>query len=102
MKEQHVDTDWRTVQVFISSQAAGVFEVEVDTTSRGVRCNCPVWKKHSLCKHTDFVVSRMRKDNGNYSIQIPNDVPEEMAIEASDDAQSFREFVLKYAKIEVI
>ena len=97
-----MDSDWRTVQVFISSQAAGVFEVEVDTASRGVRCTCPVWKKTKFCKHTEFVSSRMRVNNGNYSIQIPHDVPEEMAFDASDDARSFREFVLRYAKIEVI
>jgi hypothetical protein len=33
---------------------------------------------------------------------VPNEVPEEMAVEASEDAEKFREFVVKYAKIEVL
>ena len=102
MKGQHMKSPWRTVQVFISSQSAGVFEVEIDTDTRSTRCSCPVWKKRFECKHTDFVKDRMRFNRGNYSIQIPNEIPEELAVEASVDANSFRDFVLKYAKIEVI
>lgn len=97
-----MESAWRTVQVFISSQAAGVFEVEVDTETKQTRCSCPVWKKSATCKHVSFVKQRMRHSNGHYSIQIPNEVPEELAHEASESPEAFREFVLKYAKIEVI
>lgn len=102
MKGNHVDTPWRTVQVFISAQAAGVFEVEVDTETKKLRCSCPRWKKNFNCKHTRFVNDRMIMNNGHYSILVPNEIPEEVALEASDDANKFREFVVKYAKIEVI
>ena len=56
---------WRTVQLFLSATAAGVFEVEVDTDTKNIRCNCPVWKKSTSCKHTSFVKTRMRMNNGH-------------------------------------
>jgi hypothetical protein len=33
---------------------------------------------------------------------VPNSIPEEVALEANSDADKFREFVVKYAKIEVL
>jgi hypothetical protein len=33
---------------------------------------------------------------------VPNSITEELAIEANADAEKFREFVVKYAKIEVL
>ena len=102
MKGMSVESPWRTVQLFISAQAAGVFEVEVDTDTKHTRCNCPVWKKSSACKHTFFVDTRMRLNQGHYSILVPNEVSEDLAIEANDDAKKFRDFVVRYAKVEVI
>lgn len=101
MKGVGMSSTWRTVQLFISSQAAGVFEVEIDTESKEVRCSCPKWKKTLDCKHVRFVTNRL-EENGHYSILIPNEVPEELAFEANVDPKKFREFVLKYAKIEVL
>lgn len=102
MRGMSMESAWRTVQLFISSQAAGVFEVEVDTESKKIRCNCPVWKKSINCKHTTFVTNKMRMNNGNYSILVPTEIPEELAIEANGDPKKFRDFVLKHAKIEVL
>ena len=102
MKGMSMESPWRTVQLFISSQAAGVFEVEVDTTTKRIRCNCPVWKKTLNCKHINFINNKMRMNNGNYSILVPSEVPEELALEANDDPAKFREFVIKYAKVEVL
>lgn len=96
-----MSSPWRTVQQFISEQAMGIFEVEVNTETKEARCNCPVWAKKGSCKHTQFVNFRIRH-TGHYSIMIPHEVPEEMAFAANEDAQSFREFVVKYAKIEVL
>jgi hypothetical protein len=97
-----MESPWRTVQVFLSAQNAGVFEVEVDTETKETRCSCPVFIKRDSCKHTTFVNMRMKLNKGHYSILVPNEVPEDMAIEANDDPEKFREFVLKYAKIEVL
>jgi hypothetical protein len=102
MKGGSVKTSWRTVQLFISAQAAGIFEVEVDTETKKLRCNCPKWKKTFNCKHVRFVEDRMYMNSGHYSILIPEEIPEELALDASDTAEKFREFVVKYAKIEVL
>jgi len=102
MRGMSMESTWRTIQVFISSQAAGIFEVEVDTASSKIRCTCPVWRKTASCKHVSFVEQKMRFNNGHYSVQIPTDVSEDLALEANDTSETFREFVLRYAKIEVL
>jgi hypothetical protein len=102
MKGNDVQTSWRTVQLFISAQAAGIFEVEVDTETKKLRCSCPKWKKFFSCKHVRFVHDRMIVNGGHYSVLIPQEVSEDLAFEANDDAAKFREFVVKYAKIEVL
>lgn len=102
MRGKRMQTAWRTAQLFISSQAAGVFEVDVNTETRELRCSCPVWQKTNICKHSIFVSRRIAMNNGHYSIQIPYEIPEEMAIEANETPEKFREFILKYAKIEVL
>ena len=85
MKGMSMESPWRTVQLFISSQAAGVFEVEVDTGTKRVRCSCPVWKKSLKCKHVSFVNNKMRMNNGHYSIIVPEEIPEELAAQANSD-----------------
>jgi hypothetical protein len=102
MKGSSMQTSWRTIQLFISAQAAGIFEVEVDTQTKKLRCSCPKWKKFFDCKHVRFVHERMLFNGGQYSVLIPEEVPEELALEANDNAEKFREFVVKYAKIEVL
>jgi hypothetical protein len=101
MKGPNVSSDWMTVQQFISAQGAGVFEVELETETKETRCNCPVWDKKRTCKHVSFVESKM-KHRGHYSISVPTSVPEEWALEASQDPDKFREFVINYATIEVL
>ena len=96
-----MSSSWRTVQQFISEQAIGVFDVDVNTETRETRCNCPVWVKRGSCKHTQFVNFRI-KHTGHYSILIPSEVSDELAEEANEDPAKFREFVVKYAKIEVL
>jgi len=91
--------EWMTVQQFLSSH--GVFEVELDTDSKAVRCNCPVWVKRQACKHASFVSQKIRT-TGHYSINVPVGVPEEWAVEASQDPSKFRDFVVNYATIEVL
>ena len=95
-------SSWRTIQMFISSQAAGIFEVEVDTETRDIRCNCPVWRKTASCKHTKFVNGKMRSHRGHYAIRVPESVPEDLVEEAIDDPLAFRELILKYNKVEVL
>jgi hypothetical protein len=44
----------------------------------------------------------MLVNGGQYAVLIPQEIPEELALEANDTAAKFREFVVKYAKIEVL
>lgn len=102
MKGRQMESVWRTVQVFISAQGAGIFEVEINTETKKTRCNCPVFAQKHKCKHSKFVESKVEGNSGHYSILVPHEVSEELAYEASEDPKKFREFVLKYAKVEVI
>jgi len=101
MKGPQVSSAWRTVQQFISAQGMGIFEVEVETDTKETRCTCPVYIKKGSCKHIQFVNEKI-KTTGHYSILVPNEIPEEMAFEANENSEKFREFVVKYAKIEVL
>jgi hypothetical protein len=102
MKGTRMESRWRTVQLFISAQFAGIFEVEINTETKKTRCNCPVFTQKTKCKHTKFVDGRLVNNSGHYSILVPHDVSEDLALEASEDPKKFREFVLKYAKVEVL
>jgi hypothetical protein len=102
VKEMSMDTTWRTIQLFISPQGAGVFEVEIDTDSKDTRCTCPVWKKKGSCKHTQYVNIKSRVNNGHYAISVPKGVSEDEVTDAIDDPVRFRELILKYSTIEVI
>lgn len=102
MKETNMTDAWRTVQLFLSSQAAGIFEVEVETEIKDIRCNCPVWKTKKSCKHSRFVRRKMDNNDGHYSIMVPYEIDDDLALAANDSPKKFREFVLRYAKVEVL
>ena len=96
-----MDIDWRTVQVFLSED--GISEVQIDVdNSRKVRCNCEAFMRSARCKHAQFVKARMEENDGHYAIRIPEDVPDEEAFEAMGSSEDFRNFLLKYGKIEVL
>ena len=44
----------------------------------------------------------MKLNQGHYSISVPNEVPESVAVEANEDPKKFRDFVVRYAKVEVL
>jgi hypothetical protein len=52
--------------------------------------------------HITFVENKMNVNNGSFGLVIPQNVPNELAHEAFLDAESSREFILNYGKIEVI
>lgn len=96
-----MEIDWRTVQLFLDEN--GVYEVEVDAdNNKRVRCNCSTFKLSARCKHAKFVKTNMEAGQGNYSIQIPVEVSDEEAFKAMSSSDSFRDFIIKYGKVEVI
>ena len=92
--------DWRTVQIFISP--TGVHEVQLRPDSDEPRCNCASYKIRASCKHTKFIQARMAENDGLYAILVPENGPEELAEAANADPIKFREFVLKYARVEIL
>jgi hypothetical protein len=101
MKEAAMDIQWRTIQLFLEEY--GIVEVELDQeNNQKVRCTCPSFSKAARCKHTRHVKASMEKNNGHYAIQIKADVDEAVAFKAMGNSESFRDFVVKYAKVEVI
>jgi hypothetical protein len=44
----------------------------------------------------------MDENDGHYAILVPDDVDEAVAEKANESAEAFREFVLKYARVEVL
>lgn len=93
--------EWRTVQLFLSED--GVHEVELDIQdNRRMRCSCSRFSKFNKCKHIKWIDNKIIEHGGHYNIQVPSQVDEMEAVFAFDSAESFREFVVKYAKIEVL
>jgi hypothetical protein len=101
MKEVTMDIEWRTAQFFLEEE--GICEVEVDDDQHNkLRCSCVGFAKAARCKHTKFVRDAMDANGGALQIQIPADMSDEEAILAMMNKDSFREFVIKYGKVEVI
>lgn len=94
------DPEWRTVQIYLSEH--GIFEVEVDTSSSDLRCTCPGFVSRGNCKHIRMVSMKMKGNGGTYPVQISNKASAEETKKASESSKEFREFVLKYGKIEVL
>lgn len=99
MKETNMLNQWRTIQFFLGNE--GVSEVKVDIMDPNlVQCSCPSRLKN--CKHISYVRKVMKENDGNYSIQVPEEVDEELADEIVTDVNAFREFIMKYGEVVVI
>lgn len=101
MKGSLMDSTWRTVQIFLSPSCS-IFEAEVDQSSGKVRCNCPAHSARSTCKHTRFVKARITANNGTYPMMLDANTPRGAATSAHRSAEEFRQFVVKYGRIEVL
>lgn len=93
-------SDWRTVQIYLSTD--GIAEVEVDVESSALRCSCPAYPTRSSCKHTKLVSSKMRSNGGTYPVQISSRANASETKKANESAENFRQFVIKYGKVEVL
>lgn len=97
-----METNWRLAQVFLSAQAAGVFEVEINPDTAQTRCTCPVWKSRQNCKHTRYVAARVKANNGHYSLALSHSVLAESIERAKQDPEAFRTLVLHHGRVEVL
>lgn len=96
-----MDIEWRTVQLFLDDD--GVAEVELDAdNSAKMRCTCKAFSVSARCKHTKYVRKHLEANSGHYSILIPEDIDDEIALSAMEDPSAFRDFIIRYGKVEVI
>lgn len=101
MREYIVESPWRTVQLFLTKDY--VAEVEVNSLdNKKVRCNCRGFSSMGRCNHVTHVRKHMQGNNGHYTINIPHHVDEDLAEMAMQDSEMFRQFVIDYAKVEVL
>jgi hypothetical protein len=93
--------DWRTIQVFLSSD--GVCEVEADPEDyTRMRCTCSAFKRSRPCKHTKFIKQKIKESGGSYSIVIPADLEDEAMEHALKTSKNFRSLIIHHAKVEVL
>jgi len=96
-------TGMRLIQVFLSqtkTPGPGIYEVSGDTQGN-LACTCPGFKGRNTCKHSRFVKSRIESNNGSYPLEISSRATEEEASKAKKSEKDFREFIIKYGRIEV-
>ncbi len=99
MKGGFVD-EYRTIQLFLSD-APGIYEVSSTKDNKSFKCNCPGFTARNKCKHVAFVQEKIEDNDGVYPTQISARATKEEAEEATLSNDTFREFLIKYGKIEV-
>ena len=104
MKGDSVTGQWRTLQMFLSED--GVHEVEADVDDYAkMKCTCTAYQSSrspKKCKHTRLVRRRIDLNGGTYAIKIPDDVPDTVVDEALLSPKSFRDMLIRYAKVEFL
>lgn len=97
MKERQM-TDWRLLQVVLDDN--GVHEVEYDFDSaKHLRCSCSRW---GTCKHRKYVHQQMKKSGGRFEVRVPDSFTPEQVAEATNDAESYRQLVLRYGTVGAV
>ena len=103
MKGSSMESEWRTVQIFLDETMAGVFEVQVSShNSKKLICSCNDYSTSAKCRHVRYVKTAMDNNNGHYAIQIPASAADDGEIESINTAEDWRNFVVKHAKVIVL
>lgn len=93
----------KLLQVFLSpseSPSPNISEVYMTRDSE-LSCTCPGFKGRATCKHIRLVQQRIDDNGGAYPMEISTRATQEDADVASESDEAFREFVVKYGKVEV-
>lgn len=104
MKGGAVDNGLRLVQIFLSqtkNPGPGIYEVSINNNDDTLHCTCPGYRGRASCKHVRFVQSRIEHNNGTYPLEISDRATSEDAELARTSNKAFREFVVKFGRIEV-
>lgn len=95
-------SDWRTVQLFLSQRQPAIYEVEINLDGPGARCTCPSYKGRRSCRHTKFVADKMQDNGGHYPLLVRESAEEEDISSVMSSPEAFRDFVVRYGKVEVL
>jgi hypothetical protein len=102
-----MEDDWRTIQLFLNKKlnsegAPEVYEVSIHADGpSNIRCSCSTFNNIGYCTHSIKVTKRIEKNDGNFGLSVPENVPDEVAFAAFSSSETSREFILKYGKIEI-
>lgn len=96
------EPDWRTLQVFLSPDRPAIYEVDLALGTTNVRCSCPTFKGRKSCRHSKFVKARMDGNDGHYPLMVHESAEGENITEVMATQESFREFIVKYGRVEVL
>jgi hypothetical protein len=96
--------DTKLVQVFLSqtqTPGPGIYEVSVDDDNK-FYCTCPGFQGRNTCKHVKFVTARVKSNGGdNYPLEFSSRATKDDVVKAKQSKEEFRDFVIRFGKIEV-
>lgn len=95
--------DAKLMQIFLTpetSELPAVFEVSMDKKEK-LYCNCPGGLAKGECKHTKYVQGRKDENNGSYPLEVSKKATQAEADAALLSIEKFREYIIKYGKVEV-
>jgi len=92
------------LQVFLSFRGnnPSIFEVLISKDDNELTCTCPGFNVKQECKHVQIVERRISDNGGLYPFRFLGAVKQQDLKNAMDTEVSFRDFVIKHTKIEVI
>jgi hypothetical protein len=100
---EDVVEDLKLVQIFLSQDATpgpGIYEVSLKK-DKSFMCTCPGYLGRNICKHTRFVENKVKYNHGTYPLEISTRCTDEDTDSAAESAEAFRNFIIKFGKIEV-
>lgn len=81
----------------------GVAEVQIDNDNpQKMQCTCPQFRSSSRCKHAKHIKTYMAKNHGHYTVTVPEEIDEDVVLEAMETSESMREFIIRHARVEVL
>lgn len=96
-----IEIEWRTIQFFLGEE--GISEVAADVMdAKKMRCTCQEFSKNAKCKHIKHIKEKIVKSGGTYQISTPATASDELAEMAMADEDLWREFMIKFSRVETI
>ena len=106
MGRTELAADWRMVQVFLSARQPAIYEVEIDMDKSkpdtATRCSCPTYRRNNKCRHTEWIQQQMVTHDGKYPLRIHRSAGVDNMHHVMGSASAFRDFVVRYGRVEVL